>query len=642
MSSAPSDLQLARSASTLDPEVFSSLLRTPRERAARAKLLPIISTDPLFAMTSRSRPFNNHAQNLLHALALCKRLLTLRDIHNWTREEFLEAVYLQNDMIPFQLHEGAFTVVIEAQGTDAQRDYWIPKCHSYEVVGCYAQTELAHGSNVQGLETVAHYDPTTKEFEIYSPRIESTKWWVGGMGICANHALVQAILEVPSGRKGPHLFMIPLRSPTTHLPLPGIKVGDIGPKAYGGFCFMDNGYLHLSSVRIPLENMLQRHAQVTPDGTYIPAKHDKLSYGSMVYLRAGIPSSMGWCLARAVTIAIRYCTNRRQFAHPGQEEQQVINYASTKMRLYPLLARAYAYIFAGRELRSIYYRMLDALTNRGDVTLLPEVHVLSSALKVKSSWDCTPGSEEARKSMGGHGYSHLAGVDTIFAAQAPAQTYEGDNYVISQQVARALVKSVLLLKQRPDAKLPESFSYIRLAVDGKRIARNNHLHFLHARAVSILITLAEAVVANPQMSWTDHSWASARLAAAHADVFVVSKLPETPLSSLHTLSTLVAALPELLEAGVIMTPQAVKALRKAQEDAVDALSLGDVIRLTDAFEFHDWELPGVVGASDGRVYERMLEMALEWDVSLGKHGEELRRRALEISNHSKQGKSAKL
>jgi acyl-CoA oxidase len=286
--------------------------------------------------------------------------------------------------------------------------------------------------------------------------------------------------------------------------------------------------------------------------------------------------------------------------------------------------------------------MLDALTNRGDVTLLPEVHMLSSALKVKSSWDCTPGSEEARKSMGGHGYSHLAGVGTIFADQAPAQTYEGDNYVISQQVARALVKSVLLLKQRPDAKLPESFSYIRLAVDGKRIARDNHLHFLHARAVSILITLAEAVVANPQMSWTDHSWASARLAAAHADVFVVSKLPETPLSSLHTLSTLVAALPELLEAGVVMTPQAAKALRKAQEDAVDALSLGDVIRLTDAFEFHDWELPGVVGASDGRVYERMLEMAVEWDVSLGEHGEELRRRALEISNHSKQAKSAKL
>ena len=342
-------------------------------------------------MHAVSSPFNNHAQNILHALSLSKRLLTYRDQYNWSKDEFRAAIFLQDEVIPIQLHETAFLSVIEAQASEEQKRFWIPKVAAYEVLGCYAQTELAHGSNVQGLETIARYDPATQEFEVFSPRKESTKWWIGGMGVLANHALVQAILELPDGRKGPHLFIVPIRSFDLHMPLPGVTVGDIGPKAYGGFCFQDNGYLHLSSVRIPLANMLQRHAQVSPAGVYVPAKHDKLSYGSMVALRAGIPGSMGWNLARAVTISIRYCTNRRQFAPPGEQEMQVISYAATKMRLYPLLACAYAYIFAGRELSKLYFRMLDNLTERGDVTLLPEVHALSTALKVKSTWDCVAG-----------------------------------------------------------------------------------------------------------------------------------------------------------------------------------------------------------------------------------------------------------
>jgi hypothetical protein len=77
--------------------------------------------------------------------------------------------------------------VILAQGSEEQQAKWIPKCRRYEVVGCYAQTELAHGSNVQGLETTARYDLETKEFVISSPRIESTKWWASGLGVLVCH-----------------------------------------------------------------------------------------------------------------------------------------------------------------------------------------------------------------------------------------------------------------------------------------------------------------------------------------------------------------------------------------------------------------------------------------------------------------------
>lgn len=75
------------------------------------------------------------------------------------------------------------------------------------------QTELAHGSNVGALETTATYISETKEFEIHSPTLTSSKWWIGALGKTATHGVVQAKLILPGGEDvGPHLFFVQLRS----------------------------------------------------------------------------------------------------------------------------------------------------------------------------------------------------------------------------------------------------------------------------------------------------------------------------------------------------------------------------------------------------------------------------------------------
>ena len=81
------------------------------------------------------------------------------------------------------------------------------------MIRCYLQTELGHGSNVARLETTSTYIPETHEFEINSPSLTSTKWWVGGLGKSATHGVVQAKLILPDGKDmGPHLFFVQLRS----------------------------------------------------------------------------------------------------------------------------------------------------------------------------------------------------------------------------------------------------------------------------------------------------------------------------------------------------------------------------------------------------------------------------------------------
>jgi acyl-CoA oxidase len=47
-------------------------------------------------------------------------------------------------------------------------------------------------------------------------------------------------------------------------PMPGVEVGDIGPKI--GFHSKDNGYLILKNVVIPRKNMLRRFVSVSKAG----------------------------------------------------------------------------------------------------------------------------------------------------------------------------------------------------------------------------------------------------------------------------------------------------------------------------------------------------------------------------------------
>lgn len=79
---------------------------------------------------------------------------------------------------------------------------------SAQAFGGYGQTELGHGSNVQGLETEAHYDEKKQIFKINSPKVTSAKFWPGVLGMCSTHAVVQAKTFVKGKYIGVQTFVI--------------------------------------------------------------------------------------------------------------------------------------------------------------------------------------------------------------------------------------------------------------------------------------------------------------------------------------------------------------------------------------------------------------------------------------------------
>src|SRR3990167_9101199 len=238
------------------------------------------------------------------------------------------------------------------QGTKEQQDYWLPLAENYKVIGTYAQTELGHGTYIQGIETTATLDFSTDEWIINSPTLTSTKFWPGSLGKTCTHAVVMAQLIIGDKIYGVHPFVVQLRSLEDHTSLPGIQLGDIGPKF--GFNTIDNGFARFSNIRIPRENMLMRFASVDKNGNYSRPLHAKISYLTMMKVRSGLVLSGGHYLSSAVTIAIRYSAVRHQGYLFGEAdtnpERAVIDFKMQRYRLFPLVASAYAFWFIGLQL----------------------------------------------------------------------------------------------------------------------------------------------------------------------------------------------------------------------------------------------------------------------------------------------------
>jgi acyl-CoA oxidase len=488
-----------------------------------------------------------------------------------------------------------------------------------------------------GLNTEAIYDQKTDEFIIHSPDITAAKWWIGGLGVASTHTALQAKLIINEKSYGPHLFIVPIRSPLTLKPCKGVIVGDIGPKAYGGFATSDNGFALFDQVRIPRENMLSKFAQVKPDGTYVPPVHDKLSYGSMVKLRVDIVTDAGWKLAKAITIAIRYCTVRRQFHNPpsfkktDQLESQVISYSSVQHRLMPLLATAYGLIVAGEALYAQFNQLMEQLEVNNAI-LLPEVHATSCALKTWSTRRSTDGIEECRKAMGGHGYSIFSGVSELFATFVPSNTYEGDNYVLSQQVARFLLKQLQLVVTGKGAGVSSSAGYLNLLAEGTtepfQFSENLNeqildpdvqLKIFGMRSARLVADLGQQL--QNGRAWSDLNMECWAVNLAHAEYLILSELVKKvksltageysgltnalkSVSDLFCLSTLgYSSLATFLSTSTIH-PSDLSRLNEQYRASI-ALISENAVPLTDSFGFVDRELNSALGKKDGRAYEHL-------------------------------------
>lgn len=221
------------------------------------------------------------------------------------------------------------------------------------------------------------------------------------VGHTANYAIVVAQLFIKEKHHGVQLFIVPIRCEKTHMPLPGIKVGEIGRKL--GFNSVNNGFLGMDHIRIPRNNMLMKNAQVLADGTFVKSPNAKLNYGTMMFVRVVIIKDMSNNLAKAVTIATRYSTVRRQSPiNPNEPEVKVLDHVTQQMKLFPVIAKAIVFKLTADYLWEMYNQVNTELS-QGNLERLPELHALSCCLKSVCTGESTQAVEVCRRATGGHG-----------------------------------------------------------------------------------------------------------------------------------------------------------------------------------------------------------------------------------------------
>jgi acyl-CoA oxidase len=112
---------------------------------------------------------------------------------------------------------------------------------------------------------------------------------------------------------------------------------------------------------------------------------------------------------------------------------QVIDYENTAAMLFPLIASSYVIRSMGNSLWAAY-KDFERLRSEGNFEGLPQLHALSAGLKAVVTEETADGIEACRRTCGGHGYSLLSGLPTLFASYVQNCTWEGDNNVLLLQV----------------------------------------------------------------------------------------------------------------------------------------------------------------------------------------------------------------
>ena len=334
---------------------------------------------------------------------------------------------------------GLFGSAVMHLGTEKHHLKWLPGIMSLDIPGSFAMTETGHGSDVSAVGTTANYDEAAREWVIDTPLRAAWKDYLGNAAVNGIAAVVFAQLITKGMNHGVHAFYVPIRDENGFLP--GVGGDDDGLK--GGLNGIDNGRLHFTAVRVPRENLLNRYGDVAEDGTYSspiesPGRRFFTMLGTLVQGRVSLDGAAVVVSKLAMTIALSYASQRRQFtAASDTEEEVILDYQRHQRRLLPRLATTYAMSFAHDvfldKFDDVFSGAHDTDADRQDL------ETLAAALKPLSTWAALDILQEAREACGGQGFLVENRLTSLRADMDVYATFEGDNNVLLQLVAKRLL-----------------------------------------------------------------------------------------------------------------------------------------------------------------------------------------------------------
>ena len=314
---------------------------------------------------------------------------------NFAHEQILmeQQVYAGVEGFGMGLHNCIVAPYIEHYGTEEQKQRWLPKLATGELVAAIAMTEPGTGSDLQSVKTTAlqhgnHYV------------INGQKTFITN-GQTANFIIVVCKTDPGEGARGVSLMVVETDE------VEGFKRGrnlkKLGNKA------QDTSELFFDDVRIPMTNLLgpeegQGFFQLMEQ---LPQERHQIAVQGMA------------AIERALKLTIDYVKEREAFGKP------VIKFQNTQFVLAECKAKAtMARVFVDHCTDLLIQKKLDATTASMSKMLISDLEneIIDECLQL----------------FGGYGYMDEYPISRMYADSRVQRIYGGTNEIMKLLIARSL------------------------------------------------------------------------------------------------------------------------------------------------------------------------------------------------------------
>jgi acyl-CoA oxidase len=381
----------------------------------------------------------------------------------------------------------------------------LAELESMNSIGVFLATELAHGNNVQALETEAVYDHAAREFVIHTPNVRAQKFMpnTGAEGV-AKIAVVMARLKVAGKDCGVFPFIVRVR--TSSGVCAGVRVTPLGEKPDYA---LDNAVTSFDHVRIPrshwlsgTDSSIDEHgvfsSQVRTRGARFMRAMDRVQMGKLCLSACGVALS-----SAALQITFNYASQRRTFSPTGRDVS-ILSYRSYQRAMFESTATHYACALLLHHTRALCERAsLESDIEVSRALAMCKVFVSTRSIELLS---------RCRERIGAQGMFSANRIISYATQMQGVVTAEGDNEILLIKTARELLVGT---------------GYTPPAEDRETLAAGQGLQsaeflvaLVRARERSLVLRLREELRAAKHGSaleaWNEHLSDAIELAQTHA------------------------------------------------------------------------------------------------------------------------------
>jgi acyl-CoA dehydrogenase len=278
-------------------------------------------------------------------------------------------------------------------GTEAQKQRWLPRMASGELIGAIAMTEPGAGSDLKGIRTRA-----VREGDQYV--VNGSKIFITNGSIAT---ILMLVVRTDPGDRSRGLSILMVETGN----LPGYRVGRVLDKM--GMTAQDTSELYFEDVRVPVDCLLGGE-----EGRGMHMLMGDLPYERLTIALGGVAAMEG-----AYAETVRYTKERQAFG------QKIAEFQNTRFKLAEIATHVHvARVFVDSCIERIVRGELDTET-----AAMAKWWVTDIQQKVI---------DECVQLFGGYGYMNEYLVCRMFADSRVQRIYGGTNEIMKELISRSI------------------------------------------------------------------------------------------------------------------------------------------------------------------------------------------------------------